>query len=66
MNPMKYISEIPEDEIFPTVSKLIGFIQQQAEELQALKDEINRLKGQKNKPSNLDKKTKQSIEKQKK
>ena len=69
MNPMKYISEIPEDEISPTVSKLIGFIQQQAEELQALKDEINRLKGQKNKPkikpSNFDKKTKQSIEKQK-
>jgi len=69
MNPMKYISEIPEDEISPTVSKLIGFIQQQAEELQALKDEISRLKGQKTKPkikpSNLDGKTKQSIEKRK-
>ena len=70
MNPMKYISEIPEDEISPTVGKLIGFIEQQAEELQALKDEINRLKGQKTrpkiKPSNLDGKTKQSIEKRKK
>ena len=69
MNPIKYISEIPEDEISPTVSKFIGFIQQQAEELQALKDEINCLKGQKNKPkikpSNLDKKIKQSIEKRK-
>ena len=62
MNPMKYISEIPEEEMSPTVSKLIGFIQQQAEELQALRDEISRLKGQKSKPkikpSNLDKKTK--------
>lgn len=62
MNPMKYISEIPEEEMSPTVSKLIGFIQQQAEELQALRDEISRLKGQKTKPqikpSNLDKKTK--------
>ncbi|MBA3011809.1 MAG: transposase [Desulfobacula sp.] len=70
MNPMKYISEIPEDEISPTVSKLIDFIQQQAEELQALKDEISRLKGQKTrpkiKPSNLDGKTKQSIEERKK
>ena len=64
MNPMKFIAELPEEEMTPTVSKLIGFIQQQAEELQALKDEISRLKGQKTKPkikpSNLDKDTEQS------
>ena len=65
MNPMKFIAELPEEEMTPTVSKLIGFIQQQAEELQALKDEISRLKGQKTKPkikpSNLDKDTEQSM-----
>ena len=69
MNPMKFIAELPEEEMTPTVSKLIGFIQQQAEELQALKDEISRLKGQKTKPkikpSNLDKDTEQSMGKPK-
>jgi hypothetical protein len=33
---MKFIAELPEEEMSSTVSKLIGFIQQQAEELQAL------------------------------
>ena len=67
MNTKKIISELPEEEISPTVIKLIDFIQQQSEELQALRDEIARLKGQKLKPkikpSNLDKKTKPSSDK---
>ena len=67
MNAKKFISELPEEEISPTIIKLIDFIQQQSEELQALRDEIARLKGQKPKPkikaSNLDKKTKQTSEK---
>ena len=69
MNPMKFIAELPEEEISPTVRKLMDFIQQQSEELQALRDEVSRLKGQKTKPkikpSNLDKKTKQSMGKRK-
>lgn len=69
MNPMKFISNLPEEEISPTISKLIEFIQQQSEEIQALRDEVSRLKGQKTKPkikpSNLDKKTNPSSEKRK-
>jgi len=37
MNAMKFISELPEEEISPTVIKLIDFIQQQSEEIQALR-----------------------------
>jgi len=69
MNAKKFIAELPEEEISPTIIKLVDFIQQQSEELQALRDEIARLKGQKPKPkikpSNLDKKTNQSSEKRK-
>ncbi len=67
MNAMKFISELPEEEISPTVIKLIDFIQQQSKEIQALRDEIARIKGQKSKPkikpSNLDKETEQTSEK---
>lgn len=69
MNVRKIISQIPEEEITPTIAILLELIQQQSEEIQALKDEIARLKGQKPKPkikpSNLDKKTKPPSEKQK-
>ncbi|MCP3943469.1 MAG: transposase [Desulfobacteraceae bacterium] len=67
MNAKKFISELPKEEISPTVIKLIDFIQQQSEELQVLRDEIARLKGQKAKPkikpSNLEKGTKPSSKK---
>ena len=55
------IPKIPEEEITPLVSDLLAVLQLQAEEIQQLKDEIARLKGQKPKPkikpSNLEKKT---------
>lgn len=69
MNANKFKSQISEEEITPTVGILLEIIQQQSEEIQALKDEIAKLKGQKPKPkikpSNLDKNTKPPSEKQK-
>jgi len=41
------IKNIPESEKTPRVITLLEIIQQQAEEIQHLKDEIARLKGQK-------------------
>jgi len=46
----KIISQIPETEKTPLVVKLVRIIQLQAEEIQKLRDEIARLKGQKGKP----------------
>ncbi len=61
MNISGLIKKISDDEKSPLVTELLQIIQQQAEEIQLLKDEIARLKGQKPKPkikpSNLDKKT---------
>lgn len=55
------IPKIPEEDITPLVSDLLAILQLQAEEIQQLKDEIARLKGQKPKPkikpSNLEKQT---------
>ena len=56
--PKIQIPEIPEEEKTPTISQLLQIIEQtsvtillQAEEIQHLKDEIARLKGQKPKPN---------------
>ena len=61
MNITDQIKNIPESEKTPLVIILLEIIQQQAEEIQHLKDEIARLKGQKPKPkikpSNLVKET---------
>jgi len=61
MNISGLTKKISDDEKSPLVTELLQIIQQQAEEIQLLKDEIARLKGQKPKPkikpSNLDKKT---------
>ncbi len=61
MSASKLISQISKEEITPIVAALLEIIQNQAEEIQGLKDEIARLKGQKPKPkikpSNLDKNT---------
>ena len=61
MNISGLIKNISESDKTPVVIALLEIIQQQAEEIQHLKDEIARLKGQKPKPkikpSNLDKRT---------
>ena len=61
MNPLTRLPKIPSDQITPLVAELLGTIQLQMEEIQLLKDEIARLKGQKPKPkikpSNLEKET---------
>lgn len=50
MNISKFIREIPEEERTPLVIQLLEIIQFQTEQIQQLKDEIARLKGQKPKP----------------
>ena len=61
MNISGHIKNISESEKSPIVIELLEIIQRQSEEIQLLKDEIARLKGQKPKPkikpSNLDKET---------
>ena len=61
MNPLTRLPKIPSDQITPLIAELLGTIQLQMEEIQFLKDEIARLKGQKPKPkikpSNLEKET---------
>ena len=70
MNPLTRFPKIPSDQITPLVAELLGTIQLQMEEIQFLKDEIARLKGQKPKPkikpSNLEKKTKKKKSSKKK
>ncbi len=70
MNTKDQIKNIPENEKTPHVIMLLEVIQQQAEEMQDLRDEIARLKGQKPKPkikpSNLDKETDKETKKPKK
>lgn len=44
------IPEIPEDELTPLVTALMEIIRIQQEQIQELRDEIARLKGQKPKP----------------
>ena len=44
------VPKIPEEEITPVVAQLLAIIELQAKEIQLLKDEIARLKGQKPKP----------------
>ena len=50
MNPLTRLPKIPSAQITPLVAELPGTIQLQMEEIQLLKDEIARLKGQKPKP----------------
>ena len=61
MTISEQIKKITEGEKSPVIIELLEIIQQQAETIQLLKDEIARLKGQKPKPkikpSNLDKNT---------
>lgn len=44
------LPDIPEDQKTPLVQTLLRFIQEQAEEIALLKDEIAKLKGQKPRP----------------
>ena len=57
---MIVLSEIPEEQKSSLVTQLLHIIEQQAKEIQQLKDEIARLKGHKGKPkipaSSLEKK----------
>ena len=67
MNVNLMASTIPEDEKTPLVLQLLAVIEQQAEQIQQLKDEIARLKNHPRKPdikpSSLEKKKKsKSIE----
>ncbi len=50
MNVSNLIPQIPKEEITPVIAGLLEIIQKQSEEIQMLKDEIARLKGQKPKP----------------
>ncbi|QTA81819.1 Uncharacterized protein dnl_41700 [Desulfonema limicola] len=50
MNIPKHIAQIPEEEKIPVVIDLLEIINFQYEEIQKLKDEIARLKGEKGKP----------------
>jgi len=50
MKVTKLLSELPEEDKTPLVLQLFEVIQLQTEEIQVLKDEIARLKGQKPKP----------------
>jgi hypothetical protein len=40
MNAKKFIAELPEEEISPTIIKLVDFIQQQSEELQVTSQKL--------------------------
>jgi hypothetical protein len=50
MNIKTFISQLPDEEKTPLVLQLLEIIQMQAEEIQKLRDEIARLKGQKPRP----------------
>jgi len=50
MSALRKPPKIPEDQITPLIADLLEIIQLQGEEIQHLKDEIARLKGQKPKP----------------
>jgi hypothetical protein len=50
MNIKTFTSQLPDEEKTPLVLQLLEIIQMQAEEIQKLKDEIARLKGQKPRP----------------
>jgi Transposase IS66 family len=50
MSCMKTLPEIPEDQKTPVVQLLLRIIQEQSEEINRLKDEIAKLKGQKPRP----------------
>ena len=50
MNIITRMPEIPEDQITPEIAQLLAIIELQIKEIQLLKDEIARLKGQKPKP----------------
>jgi len=50
MNIKTFTSQLPDEEKTPLVLQLLEIIQMQAEEIQKLRDEIARLKGQKPKP----------------
>jgi hypothetical protein len=67
MNISKIVSQIPEQEKTPLVLQLLEIIHFQAEEIQRLKDEIARLKGEKPrpkiKPSTLEKSPKEEGDK---
>jgi hypothetical protein len=62
--------KIPEDQITPLVAELLQLIELQREEIQLLKDEIARLKGQKPRPkiksSRLEKSSKKNKTKKRK
>jgi len=63
---MKTLPEIPEDQKTPVVQLLLRIIQEQSEEIDRLKEEISKLKGQKSRskipPSNVSSDAKHKID----